>query len=67
MEQYENREKYWTVATTCFGAVEKRVDEAAEAKAAEVRPTANPTASPTALTLPLPRWATRSSRGASVP
>jgi len=35
MEQYENREKYWTVATTCFGAVEKRVDEAAEAKAAE--------------------------------
>ena len=30
-------------------------------------PTATPTASPTALTLLLPRWATRSSCGASVP
>ena len=35
MEQYDNREKYWSVATTCFGAIEKREDEAAEAKAAE--------------------------------
>ena len=35
MEQYENREKYWTKATTCFGAIEKKVDEVAAAAQAQ--------------------------------
>ena len=35
MEQYDNREKYWSTATTCFGAIEKRVDEAAAAAEAQ--------------------------------